>query len=76
MKMVNWDGAAEFWAETAEDFVGFMRGVYGAKELVGKSSLFRFGEVLQPSQCRALRGRAIFTCWMVLYSCISRARFE
>jgi hypothetical protein len=54
MKMMNWDGAAEFWAETAEDFVGFMRGVYGAKELVGKSSLFRFGEALQPSECHAL----------------------
>jgi hypothetical protein len=37
MKMSGWDGAAEFWAESAEDFVGFMKGVYGAKELVGKS---------------------------------------
>jgi hypothetical protein len=46
MKMLKWDGAAEFWAETAEDFVGFMMGVYGAKELVGESSLFRFGESL------------------------------
>jgi hypothetical protein len=38
MKMSGWDGAAEFWAESAEDFVGFMKGVYGAKELVGMSS--------------------------------------
>jgi hypothetical protein len=37
MRMVRWDGAAEFWAESAEDFVAFMKGVYGAKELVGKS---------------------------------------
>jgi hypothetical protein len=37
MRMVSWDGAAEFWAETAEDFVAFMKGVYGAKNLVGMS---------------------------------------
>jgi hypothetical protein len=47
MKMSGWDGAAEFWAESAEDFVGFMKGVYGAKELVGKLSLhctFKFAD--------------------------------
>jgi hypothetical protein len=37
--MVSWDGVAEFWAETAEDFVAFMKGVYGAKNLVGKSTV-------------------------------------
>jgi hypothetical protein len=37
MRMVSWDGAAEFWAETAEDFVAFMKGVYSAKNLVGMS---------------------------------------
>jgi hypothetical protein len=37
MKMAKWDGAAEFWARTLGDFVGFMREVYGSKTLVGKS---------------------------------------
>jgi hypothetical protein len=51
MKMSGWDGAAEFWGESAEDFVGFMKGVYGAKELVGKSTLSRFLGGSRVSRC-------------------------
>jgi len=35
MRFVEWDGAAEFWAESAEKFVGFMGSVYGSGHLVG-----------------------------------------
>ncbi|KAF2827590.1 hypothetical protein CC86DRAFT_369685, partial [Ophiobolus disseminans] len=39
MQMVEWDGAAEFWAESAEGFVQFMGSVYGSSHLVGKCGL-------------------------------------
>jgi hypothetical protein len=35
MKMVEWDGAAEFHAKSADKFIAFMKSVYGAKQLVG-----------------------------------------
>jgi hypothetical protein len=35
MRMVEWDGAAEFHAESAEKFTAFMKSVYGSKQLVG-----------------------------------------
>jgi hypothetical protein len=37
MQFVEWDGAAEFWAESAEKFTEFMMGVYGSSHLVGES---------------------------------------
>lgn len=36
MQFVKWDGAAEFWAESAEKFTAFMKSVYGSSHLVGK----------------------------------------
>jgi hypothetical protein len=36
MQSVEWDGAAEFWAESAEKFTEFMKSVYGSSHLVGK----------------------------------------
>lgn len=36
MKMVEWDGAAEFHAESAEKFTCFMKSVYASKRLVGE----------------------------------------
>lgn len=39
MTFVEWDGAAEFWAESAEKFTEFMKSVYASSHLVGKSRL-------------------------------------
>lgn len=36
MKMVQYDGAAEFWAESPEKFTKFIKGVYASSHLVGK----------------------------------------
>jgi hypothetical protein len=42
MQFVEWNGAAEFWAESADKFTEFMMGVYGSSHLVGESSrMFR-----------------------------------
>jgi hypothetical protein len=40
MRMVEWDGAAEFHAESAEKFIEFMKSVYASKKLVGRLKLF------------------------------------
>jgi hypothetical protein len=33
--MVRWDGAAEFWTESADKFVEFMQKLYASDKLVG-----------------------------------------
>ncbi|KAL5121165.1 hypothetical protein ACEQ8H_001017 [Pleosporales sp. CAS-2024a] len=40
MKMVEWDGAAEFHAETPEKFTAYMLSVYASPKLVGCGSRF------------------------------------
>ena len=35
MQIVPWDGCAEFYAESAEKFVAFMKSVYASSHLVG-----------------------------------------
>jgi hypothetical protein len=42
MQISRWNGAAEFLAERAEDFVEFMKCVYGADQLVGMFHDFLF----------------------------------
>jgi hypothetical protein len=42
MQISRWNGAAEFLAERAEDFVEFMKCVYGAGQLVGMFHDFLF----------------------------------
>jgi hypothetical protein len=46
MRIAKWDGAAEFWAERAEDFVEFMECVYGAEQLVGMLYQIHFSKSL------------------------------
>lgn len=37
MKLVPWDGCAEFHARNAVDFTNFMKNIYDSPHLVGKS---------------------------------------
>jgi hypothetical protein len=34
-RIVRWDGAAEFWTESAEKFVQFMQKLYASDKIVG-----------------------------------------
>jgi hypothetical protein len=50
---VEWDGAAEFHAESAEKFTEFMKSVYASKKLVGRLILVSW--LLYPSDTYRLR---------------------